>query len=83
MQHLLFPHDHSLQYLTGLPVLNFPNRTGWGAFTGVWPHPIGKVVVGSNPAREWSRAQFLHGAPERRAVRTLGSGAEVAGSNPA
>ena len=20
-------------------MLNFPNRTGWGAFTGVWPHP--------------------------------------------
>ena len=39
MQHLRFPHDHSLQYLTGLPVLNCPNRTGWGAFTGVWPHP--------------------------------------------
>ena len=22
-------------------MLNFPNRTGWGAFTGVWPHPMG------------------------------------------
>ncbi len=21
-------------------MLNFPNRTGWGAFTGVWPHPL-------------------------------------------
>ncbi len=26
-------------------MLNFPNRTGWGAFTGVWPHPLMFVEI--------------------------------------
>ena len=25
-------------------MLNFPNRTGWGAFTRVWPHPLDVVL---------------------------------------
>ena len=38
MRHPGFPRDHSPRYWLGLPALNFPDLTGWGVSTGVWPH---------------------------------------------